>query len=95
MEKIVEKKKRDIVGVGPNPVVKNPQWTRVHGADIQPGHKTRSVQNLARSKDPAFDKACELAGVKCTARQASKWNNEKGAAYNIANRIEMNGFATD
>lgn len=28
-----------------------------------------------------FQKACELAGIQPTTRQASKWRNEKGKAF--------------
>ena len=87
-----KRKEKISVTVGLNPAVKNPQWTRVHGADIEPGHDARCKLNVARMADQAFTKACEVVGVKVTRRQASKWNNKGGAAYNVANRIEMNGY---
>ena len=31
-------------------------------------------------QDPTFKKACELAKIKATKRQASKWRNGKGLA---------------
>ena len=33
------------------------------------------------AKNEAFRKACERAGVEPTSRQASKYQNKKGAAY--------------
>lgn len=68
------------------------QWTRVTGPNIQPQHKERGIVNNTRFNAPDFKVACEAAGVPVTKRQASKWNNRKGAAYNIANKIDMNGF---
>lgn len=67
-------------------------WTRVTGANIEPQHKERGLVNKTRVEAPDFKKACEMAGIPVTKRQSSKWNNKKGAAYNVANRIDMNGF---
>lgn len=40
------------------------------------------MDNYEFSKtDLLFKKACELAGVKATTRQASKWRNKKGRAF--------------
>ena len=33
------------------------------------------------SNDTGFQDACEKAGIKPTARQASKWRRKKGKAY--------------
>ena len=68
------------------------QWTRVTGANIQPQHEGRGEVNKTRFNAPDFKVACTNAGVEPSKRQASKWNNRKGAAYNVANKIEMNGF---
>lgn len=38
-------------------------------------------------KDVAFTKACEEAGTKPTLRQYSKWKNQKGIAYKVANKL--------
>jgi hypothetical protein len=40
-------------------------------------------QNLQTLTDPVFIKACELAGLQVTPRQASKWNNGYGKAINF------------
>lgn len=42
----------------------------------------RASKNLQTQQAPIFRKACELAGVEPTRRQASKWNNGYGAAWN-------------
>lgn len=51
----------------------------------------KELTNLKFSKsDVVFQKACELAGIHPTLRQASKWRNKKGLSYrfkNKANRI--------
>lgn len=48
-----------------------------------PGHKHKyDICNEKFAKeDSAFQTACDKAGVKATARQASKWRNKKGSAY--------------
>jgi hypothetical protein len=38
------------------------------------------MTNANFTKDAVFQKACEIAGVKATRRQASKFRNRKGAA---------------
>ena len=67
-------------------------WTRVTGPNLKPENAIKEQQNISRKADQNFQSACEDAGIKVTKRQASKWNNKKGAAYNLANHIEMNGF---
>jgi len=65
----------------------NYQWERVHGPDLDPKNKIRREKNAIILKDKIFleavDKANRIKGIKCAAvkRQASKWNNKKGAAY--------------
>ena len=38
--------------------------------------------------DLFFQKACELAGVQATRRQASKWRNNRGAAIKFKNEAK-------
>ena len=35
----------------------------------------------ATLKNPAFQQACERAGIPVTRRQARKWNNKRGKAW--------------
>ena len=48
-----------------------------------PGHRHKyDLCNEKFSKENMeFQSACDKAGVKPTARQASKWRNKKGLAY--------------
>ena len=65
----------------------NQQWERVHGPDLDPRNKPRREKNAIVLKDKIFleavDKANRIKGMSCAPvkRQASKWNNKKGAAY--------------
>jgi hypothetical protein len=68
------------------------QWARVISTATPADEKARQDANKAVFEQPAFKSACEAAGVAITKRQASKWNNGKGAAYNLFHKIEMNGF---
>ena len=43
--------------------------------------EVRHEQNNSIMASGKFKKACEIAGIPVTRRQASKWNNSKGAAY--------------
>lgn len=47
---------------------------------MKPTAYSTSNYNFART-NPVFIKACELAGVEATKRQASKWRNRAGRAY--------------
>ena len=67
-------------------------WTRVTGVNLDQNQKERGLSNKTRFNAPDFEKACKMVGIPVTKRQASKWNNKKGAAYNFFNRIDMNGF---
>ena len=49
-----------------------------------PAHRTVGLTNDEYSVNPDFNAACEAAGIKATARQASKYRMGKGLAY--ANR---------
>lgn len=45
--------------------------------------RKRTVTNLAFSKsDGGFIEACSKVGISPTGRQASKWRNKQGLAYN-------------
>ncbi len=48
-------------------------------------HEVRKKEGEQRNKGALSDKrfldACKLADVEPTKRQASKWNNKRGAAY--------------
>jgi len=46
------------------------------------------ITNKMYSETEDFQKACEKAGVKATARQASKFRNRKGSAYKNRKRGE-------
>lgn len=46
----------------------------------------RGVENMKRQNDPLFQRACGIAGVLVSRRQASKWNNRKGAAFKVRGR---------
>jgi len=39
------------------------------------------VSNRQFTENPLFRKACSLSGVSPTKRQASKWRNQRGEAY--------------
>ena len=67
----------------------NYKWERVYGPDLDKNNKPNRERNAATLKDKIFldavDNANRIKGMKCEAvkRQASKWNNKKGAAYNF------------
>jgi hypothetical protein len=42
-----------------------------------------SITNAQFAKNKMFMRCCELAKVKPTLRQASKWFSQKGQAYNL------------
>lgn len=69
------------------------KWARVLRTPTPAGEQARIDANKAVFGQPTFKHACEAAGVAVTKRQASKWNNGKGAAYNLSHNIEMNGFS--
>jgi hypothetical protein len=52
------------------------------GPDLQLHIKApRTLANKGRMADPVFLKACSLAHVEPSKRQASKWNNSMGKAW--------------
>lgn len=53
---------------------------RVHTQLREPGTNAEIAAH-----NPIFKKACELAGITPTKRQASKWNNKRGAAWQKRN----------
>ena len=58
----------------------NHEWERVRATENIP-NKELAKANKATLENEIFLKSCEMAGVTPTKRQASKWNNKKGAAY--------------
>lgn len=58
------------------------QWKRVTGPNLCPENAVRAQRNKSTLTSPIFLKACETVGIEPTKRQASKWNNKKGKAYN-------------
>ena len=59
------------------------KWHRVTGPNLHPENQEKHLRNKAVLGSEAFIKACEYVGIKPTKRQASKWNNKKGKAYNV------------
>lgn len=64
--------------------------TKVYKEVKSPKHKTTN-SDFAKN-DQKFIKCCELAGVKPTARQASKFRNGKGVAFSKRNKWETSGL---
>lgn len=56
-------------------------WVRVNGLKKEIVHPT--IKETVK-EDGRFQSACAKAGIEPTARQASKWRNQKGKAF--ANR---------
>lgn len=52
-------------------------------SEITKRYEAMSVRNKAVKENDVFGKACELAGIPVTDRQASKWNNGKGKALSM------------
>lgn len=46
------------------------------------------LTNAAFAETDGFVKACEKAGIKPTARQASKYRNKRGSAYKATHVVE-------
>lgn len=62
-------------------------WGKIDAAN-NPKHTNYAIQSIygdsnkkMAENDKIFRKACELAGVQPTKRQASKWRNHRGRAY--------------
>jgi hypothetical protein len=58
----------------------NHQWVRVRGT-VDGMKVERTKKNDHTLKNEIFLQSCERVGIKPTRRQASKWNNKKGAAF--------------
>lgn len=55
-------------------------WKRVRRTKTPDNERMRQNRNKQAKGNPTFLAACEKAGVQPTHRQASKWNNKRGAA---------------
>jgi hypothetical protein len=54
--------------------------------DVEAGLRLR--QREGRMNDPVFLKACSLARIEATPRQARKWNNDSGKALGYRNQAK-------
>ena len=61
------------------------QWRRIIGGGPAKGKKETYKRFSVTNK--LFIKACELAGIPSTRRQASKWHMERGLAYNMKGQV--------
>jgi hypothetical protein len=62
-------------------------WERVpRGLPLDVVAGKRFKKREARMKDPLFLASCEFSNTKPTKRQARKWNNKKGIAFQ--NRLQ-------
>lgn len=74
------------------------KWNRVisFGENLDDDNKLRHNRNEMIFNSALFKKACELAHIEPTKRQASKWNNGKGIARKyelqaaISHKIQKN-----
>ena len=55
---------------------------------------TFSVNQVTVDRNRVFRRACELAGIPATRRQASRWNKGRGKAYQFRNAAQ-NSFRAD
>lgn len=62
----------------------NHQWKRVRADRVLP--KVTNTKFAKENDD--FRKACELANVEPTARQASKFRNKRGSAFRVGRKAE-------
>ena len=53
---------------------------------IKQDHTKQTNKNFTKS-DTTFIKCCEVAKIKVTPRQASKYRNKQGKAYNFRNQL--------
>lgn len=58
--------------------VKAQKWDTARFTQEEPSETNRTFSQT----NGRFQNGCELAGIKVTPRQASKWRQQKGAAYN-------------
>jgi hypothetical protein len=75
-------------------IVGGNKWARVMGTNPSPVEVAQREANVNTHKSQSFKDCCSNAGIPVTKRQASKYNNHKGAAYKTAKGIDMNGFGT-
>lgn len=62
---------------------KNGWWSNLpKSPNCEPQHKERGLSNKGTFESAEFKAACEAVGVPVTKRQASKFRNQKGCAYN-------------
>jgi hypothetical protein len=64
-------------------------WNSFPGSpplDVEAGLRLR--QREGRMNDPVFLKACSLASIEVTPRQARKWNNGRGKALGFRNQAK-------
>ena len=59
----------------------NHQWIRVFGPNLQPQHAEEGKKNRAVFELTKFKRACDLAGIEPTIRQASKFRKKRGLAF--------------
>lgn len=57
------------------------KWRRVSATPVPEKEQKRINRNRSIKKNEIFQEACKRAGVPATNRQASKWNNKRGAAF--------------
>ena len=57
------------------------QWERVRGANLDITAKEKQEANKNVFESDKFKNACTKASVNPTKRQASKFNNKKGASF--------------
>ena len=61
------------------------QWKRVTGPDLHPQNQEIHERNLNIFNSELFKKACALAGIEATMRQASKFRRGLGKAFQFRN----------
>jgi len=64
------------------------QWERVQRTPKPEGERRRQERNKATFSSKRFVDLCHSAGVPPTTRQASKFNNQKGAAYRLGGGLK-------
>ena len=61
--------------------MKRVKWERVTGPNLQPQHAERGEKNSTVLNSPSFKAACSRVGIEPTRRQASKFRNKRGKAF--------------
>ena len=62
-------------------------WERVIKTEMPESLVNKINANKSTITNDIFVKSCEAVNIKPTKRQASKWNNKKGLAYNTGRHI--------